>query len=115
MLNTYSVMVMTLNTFSFVSDAVALIQWCYADGKGGQTRDINVFLGAFTIAHARLELHELMDLYSDKDSIIFTSRDGDWEPPLGPYLGNLTDEVGDRNRIGEFCSGGPKTYGYLTA
>ncbi|XP_053481752.1 uncharacterized protein LOC128608210 [Ictalurus furcatus] len=107
--------------FSFVSDSVALIQWCYADGKGGQTRDINIFLGAFTTAHARLELYELMDklgdrlLYSDTDSVIFTSREGDWEPPLGPYLGNLTDEVGAGDHIVEFCSGGPKTYGYRTA
>ncbi|XP_057183236.1 uncharacterized protein LOC130549912 [Triplophysa rosa] len=40
--------------------------------------------------------------------------DGDWEPPLGPYLGNLTDEVGLGSFISEYASGGPKTYGYRT-
>ena len=54
-------------------------------------------------------------LYSDTDSVIFVSRDGDWEPPLGPYLGDLTDEIGGDDYITEFCSGGPKTYGYRTA
>ncbi|KAI4891048.1 hypothetical protein NFI96_008140 [Prochilodus magdalenae] len=107
--------------FSFVSDTTALIQWCYSDGDHCPTRDINVFLGAFTTAHARLELYDLMDrlgdrlLYSDTDSVIFVSRDGDWEPPLGPYLGDLTDEIGGDDYITEFCSGGPKTYGYRTA
>ncbi|XP_076873809.1 uncharacterized protein LOC143523314 isoform X1 [Brachyhypopomus gauderio] len=107
--------------FSFVSDTTALIQWCYSTGDSCPTRDINVFLGAFTTAHARLELYNLMDrlgdrlLYSDTDSVIFVSREGDWEPPLGPYLGDLTDEIGGGDYITEFCSGGPKTYGYLTA
>lgn len=107
--------------FSFVSEDVALIQWHPADGYGGHTRDINVFLGAFTTAHARLELYNLMDklgdrlLYSDTDSLVFVSKDGDWEPPLGPYLGDLMDEIGCGDYITEFCSGGPKTYGYRTA
>ena len=107
--------------FSFVSDTTALIQWCYSAGDSCPTRDINVFLGAFTTAHARLELYDLMDrlgdrlLYSDTDSVIFVSREGDWEPPLGPYLGDLTDEIGGDDFITEFCSGGPKTYGYRTA
>lgn len=107
--------------FSFVSEDVALVQWRFADGNSSQTRDINVFLGAFTTAHARLELYKIMDklggrlLYSDTDSLIFVSKDGDWEPPLGPYLGDLTDEIDDGDYITEFCSGGPKTYGYRTA
>ena len=78
--------------FLFVSEDVVLIQWRHADGYSGQTRDINVFLGAFTTAHARLELYDLMDklgnrlLYSDTDSFVFVSKDGDWELPLGLYL-----------------------------
>ncbi|KAL1246654.1 hypothetical protein QQF64_034431 [Cirrhinus molitorella] len=74
----------------------------------------------FTTAHARLELYNLMDklnrlLYSDTDSVIFVSRDGDWMPPLGDHLGELTDEIGDDEYITEFCSSGPKSYGYLTS
>ena len=107
--------------FSFVSDDMALVQWRFPEGAGGQTSDINVFIGAFTTAHARLELYNVMDkledrlLYSDTDSLIFVSKDGHWEPPLGGNLGDLTDEIGDGDHIVEFCSGGPKTYGYRTA
>ena len=55
-------------------------------------------------------------LYSDTDSLIFVSKDSDWEPPLGGYLGALTDELGDDDHIVEFCSEFcSKTYGYSTA
>ena len=107
--------------FSFVSDNMALVQWRFVEGSGFQTSNINVFLGAFTTAHARLELYNVMDklgerlLYSDTDSLIFVSKDGDWEPPLGGYLGDLTDKCDSGDHIIEFCSGVPKTYGYRTA
>ncbi|KAI2645178.1 DNA polymerase [Labeo rohita] len=107
--------------FTFLSDNVALVQYHHAEGSFYETRDVNVFIGAFTTAHARLELYNLMDklgdrlLYSNTDSVIYVSREGDWEPPLGPYLGELTDEVGSDDFITEYCSSGPKTYGYSTA
>ncbi|XP_067306560.1 uncharacterized protein [Pseudorasbora parva] len=111
----------TVSYFSFVSDDVALVQHLPAKGDDVETNDINVFVGAFTTAHARLELYELMDklddrlLYSDTDSVIFLSRDGDWDPPLGDHLGELTNEIDDGDYITEFCSSGPKSYGYRTA
>ncbi len=111
----------TLKFFTFISDDVALVQCRSPKGDVRQTHDINVFIGAFTTAHARLELYDLMDklddrvLYSDTDSAIFVSRDGDWIPPLGDHLGELTDEIGDGDYITEFCSSGPKSYGYRTA
>ena len=37
-------------------------------------------------------------LYADTDSVVYTSRSGEWKPELGDYLGDLTDEVPD-NRI----------------
>ena len=61
-------------------------------------------------------------MYCDTDSVVFTSRPGDWVPPLGPYLGDLTDELKDGDVCGlpeedlitEFVSGGPKCYAYHT-
>ena len=46
----------------------------------------------------------------------------DWVPPLGSYLGDLTDEINDgdvcnlpeEDYITEFVSGGPKCYAYRT-
>ncbi|KAL2077904.1 hypothetical protein ACEWY4_025589 [Coilia grayii] len=115
--------------FSFVSDDVALLQWRHSEDACVRTPNINIFVGAFTTArtrdanctYTRLKLYDIMDrlgdrlLYSDTDSLIYVTRDGDWEAELGPYLGDLTDELGVGDYITEFCSGGPKTYGYRTA
>ena len=38
-----------------------------------------------------------------------------YEPPLGHFLGDFTDELHPGDHIVEFCSGGPKNYGYNTA
>ncbi len=89
-------------------------------GDVRQTHDINVFIGAFTTAHARLELYDLMEQTRRPCFILghrqrnFVSRDGDWIPPLGDHLGELTDEIGGDDYITEFCSSGPKSYGYRT-
>lgn len=89
------------------TNSVVLHRW-----ERGQTHGINIFLGTFTTAHACLELYELMDKLGDRllyaDSVIFTSREGDWKPLLDPYLGNLTDEIGESYHIIEFCSGARK-------
>jgi hypothetical protein len=60
-----------------------------ADGK------TNVVITAFTTAHARLKLYGVLEqlnrrvLYFDTDSVIYVSKDGEWEPPMGSYLGEL--------------------------
>lgn len=59
----------------------------------------NVFLASFTTCWTRLKLYELLDrlqtrnLYCDTDSVIYTSKEGEWEPPIGDYLGELTNEL----------------------
>ena len=84
-----------------------------ADGK------TNVLIAAFTTAHARLKLYSVLEqldrrvLYFDTDSVIYVSKDGEWEPPTGSYLGELTDELED-GHITTFVSGGPKNYAYET-
>ncbi|CAB4004898.1 Hypothetical predicted protein, partial [Paramuricea clavata] len=64
-----------------------------ADGK------TNVVIAAFTIAHARLKLYGVLEqlnrrfLYFDTDSVIYVSKEDEWEPPTGSYLGRqLTDD-----------------------
>ena len=44
--------------------------------------------------------------------MIYVSRPGQYDPPLGDYLGELKDELKDH--IVEFVSGGPKNYAYKT-
>ena len=56
-------------------------------------------------------LYDLMDklgercIYSDTDSVIFVSKEGDWVPETGPFLGELTDEInGDIGGDGVECT-----------
>ena len=85
-----------------------------ADGK------TNVVIAAFTTAHARLKLYGVLEqlnrrvLYFDTDSVIYVSKEDEWEPPTGSYLGQLTDEL-DGGYITTFVSGGPKNYAYETS
>ena len=78
----------------------------------------NVFIAAFTTMWARLRLLRALDylqertLYYDTDSVIHRGKD--IEPPLGDALGDFTNELGPDEFITEFCSGGPKNYGYTT-
>lgn len=85
--------------------------------------NVNIFIAVFTTCWARLQLYEALDhlgercLYSDTDSVIFVKRPGD--PPIQPsldnFLGFFVNELKRGDFIQEFCSGGPKNYGYRTA
>ncbi|XP_032226582.1 uncharacterized protein LOC116609873 [Nematostella vectensis] len=80
----------------------------------------NVVIAAFTTAYARLKLYDVLDglgercLYHDTDSVIFLNRPGEWKPPLGDYLGDLTSELEPGDFIDRYSSTGPKSYGYTT-
>ena len=80
----------------------------------------NVIIAAFVTSLARLhlfdELQRLGDrvLYFDTDSIFYVSRPNEYEPVLGDYLGQFTNEISPQkgNHIVEFVSAGPKNYAY---
>ena len=82
--------------------------------------NVNIFVAAFITCWARLRLYEALELldervlYFDTDSIIFTHLPGQTSPPLGDYLGDFKNELESDDVIVEFCSGGPKNYGYQT-
>jgi hypothetical protein len=46
--------------------------------------------------------------------VIYTSKEGEWQPPTGDYLGELTDELDEGDWITEFVCNGPKNYAYQT-
>ena len=91
----------------------------------------NIFIAAMTTCHARLKLYrEIARLGErvlfDTDSIVFISRPGEYEPPLGNFLGEFTDELTCKETgckesnctkthyITEFISAGPKNYSFKT-
>ena len=105
-----------IENVSFVNDAMIEIRWKFKDNFVEPTSRTNVIIAAYTTAQARLKLYSYLEqlgqraLYADTDSVIFkTSTSDHYIPPLGKYLGDLTDEVPD-GRIIEFVSGGPKNY-----
>ena len=95
------------------------VQFKSALGFEESNDKVNIVIAAFTTAYARLKLYDLLDqlqeqvLYYDTDSVIYVHEPGKPEPPLGDYLGDLTDEL-DGDYITEFMSGGPKNYAYVT-
>ena len=102
-----------------LSDDLVQIDWKYLEEFLGANDMTNVFLAAFTTAHARLRLYGVLEsleekvLYFDTDSVIYVIGDGEEEPATGDFLGELTDEL-DGHHIVEFVSAGPKNYGYRT-
>ena len=117
MLTSDQILVMGIN---FVSDEMVEMRYQYKEGFVEESGRTNVVIAAYTTAQARLKLYSYLEqlgpraLYPDTDSVVYTSRPGEWKPELGDYLGDLTDEV-PYNRIIEFVTDGPKNYAYKIA
>ena len=82
--------------------------------------NMNIFVACFITRWACLRLYEALDLlkergvYFDTDSVVFIHKPNMPDPPLGDYLGDFKDKIGEGDYIAEFASGGPKNYGYMT-
>ena len=102
-----------------VNDETVEIQYLEKEGFVEENNKVNIVIAAFTTAYARLKLYDLLDLlqervlYYDTDSVVYVHEPGKPDPPLGDYLGDLTDEL-NGGYITTFMSGGPKNYGYVT-
>ena len=109
-----------VKNIQFVNDECVEVYYTQGDGFVPISDKTNVVVATFTTAHARLKLYSVLErlqgrvLYFDTDSVIFTSQPGEWIPPLGDYLGELTNELDDDDYITTFASGGPKNYTYQT-
>ena len=104
---------------NFINDELIEVHFENVDEFVEADNRTNVVIAAFTTAHARLKLYSVFEqldrrvLYFDTDSVIYVSKDGEWEPPTGSYLGDLTDEL-EGGHITTIVSGGPKNYAYET-
>ena len=121
-----------VTNFNIVADDIIHVEWKAKKESLNEDFKTNIFLASFTTCWARLELYKVLHqlgervLYFDTDSIIYISRQGEYDPPLGDYLGDLTSELGcgdvgckdvhcsGDHWIMELISGGPKNYAYLT-
>ena len=89
-----------------VNDGTVEVHYSNVGEFAEQNNKVNIVVAAFTTAYARLKLY-------DMDSVIYLHEPGKPEPPLGDYLGDLTDEL-NGDYITTFISGGPKNYAYVT-
>ena len=102
---------------NFISDETVEMRWKYKEEFVESSTKTNVIIAAYTTSQARLKLYSYLEqlgsraMYADKDSVIFTTKQGEQKPLLGDYLGDLTNEIQD-NSIQIFATGGPKNYGY---
>ena len=73
-----------------------------------------------TKAQARIKFYKVINAlgrcvcYYDTDSIIYATKEGEWEPPLSDHLGELTNEFDDNEWIVTFVPAEPKNYAYKT-
>ncbi len=110
-----------INSANFINEEMIEVNWQNKEEFIEPSGRTNVIIAAYTTAHARLELYELLEqlgrrvLYYDTDSVIYVSKEGEWEPKTGDYLGELTNELDHGNHIVAFVSGGPKNYAYKLA
>ena len=118
-----------LMDFHIMIDDVVQVEYKNTEDFECQSFNTNVTIAAFCTSWARLKLWSVMQklgkrvLYHDTDSIIFSVKDGEYVPPLGTYLGQLTDELTCKELsckkkgcsghwIEEFVSCGPKNYSF---
>jgi len=118
----------TIADFHILNEDTAQIDWAHHDDCIPINPQTNVFVAAFTTAHARLMLYEVLEkldeqvVYYDTDSVIYVHEPGQYDHPCGEGLGEFTDElvcpeVGcsgctQGHYIVDFWSAGPKNYAY---
>jgi hypothetical protein len=108
------------HNFHILTNDTIQLEWTYKKQCQPEDNKTNIYLATFTTCWARLKLHSVLEplnrrvLYYDTDSVIYVSKPVEYDPPLGDYLGKLTDELDRGEHIVKFVSGGPKNYAYRT-
>ena len=104
-----------LEDFHIINEHLIELEYTHQKEFIPENFQTNVVLASFTTCWARLKLLTSLEkignrvLYYDTDSIIYISRPGEYDPPLGDYLGEFTDEL-EGDSILEFLSAGAKNY-----
>ena len=102
-----------LTSINFLSDDAVEMRWKLKEEFVETSTKTNVVIAAYTTSQARLKLYSHLEKLGSRAmyAVIFTTKPGEQKPPLGDYLGDLTDKI-QHNRIQTFVTGGPKNYGY---
>lgn len=112
-----------VHDFDEINEKIASISYRKKDELADDDYNTNIIIAAFTTAHSRIRLYNVLDylgdqvLYFDTDSIIYKFDHENKEHKLvetGPGLGNLKDELEGDYMTNYFVSSGPKSYSYMT-
>ncbi|KAG5873795.1 hypothetical protein JTB14_024111 [Gonioctena quinquepunctata] len=88
-----------VNALTPVNEETLVCNYERRDEASESLATVNVCIAAYTTAQARLKLYSYLDrltnrvLYYDTDSVIYISRDGEWDVPTGYFLSEMTDEL----------------------
>lgn len=106
-----------VSSVDFVTEEMVGIRWKFKEDFVESSGKTNVVIAAYTTAQARLKLYSYLyelgtrAIYADTDFVVFSKKQGEFDLPLGDFLGDLTDEV-PSNRINQFVTAGRKNYAY---
>ncbi|KAJ8962385.1 hypothetical protein NQ318_018369 [Aromia moschata] len=104
-----------------INEDTLVVNWEQKEEAYDILSTVNVVIAAYVTTQARLKLYSYLErlgdrvLYYDTDSVIYVSKEGEYEPETGNFIGDLTDELeiyGKGCYITEFVPGGPKNYAY---
>lgn len=110
-----------VNSVLPVGENTLIVNWEYIEEASNPLTTVNVVIAAYVTTQARLKLYSYLEqlgdkvIYYDTDSVIYVSREGEYNIPTGECIGDMTDELetyGPGSFITEFVSGGPKNYAY---
>jgi hypothetical protein len=107
-----------IEDFHIVSDDIVQLQWIHQNAFVPIGQNTNIYLATLTTCWARLKLYDVLDIlntrvyYYDTDSVIYVSRHGCYDNPLGDFLCELTNELDGNQYITEFLASGPKVYSF---
>ena len=110
---------LVVSDFNIFSDDTLMLDYSNREGSIHAGNADNVILAAFVSSYGRIDLDSYADscgervLYCDTDSVIFVAESPEQLLPLGPFLGQLTSELPQGERITNFLATGPKSYGYI--
>jgi hypothetical protein len=117
-----------IKDFHVLDNNMVLMEYTHNQDFSKPDPKTNVVIAAFCAAYARIKLWKLMFklgkrvMYHDTDSVIFECTPNSWIPPVGEFLGDLTNELSCKNIgckgcstghwIVDFVSCGAKNYAY---
>ena len=88
-----------IKNFHVLNNDMIMMEYKQSEEFEELSNKTNVIILAFCSAYAHIKLWQMMNklgnhvMYHSTDSIIYTYKSQEWIPPIGEYLGDLTDEL----------------------